>query len=144
MQKINQKFVEKLNEEVSSDNFEEIVDKYELDSPEEYAHTELCEQDGVEVWGVSDDGGLLVYDADNGFYLLSQHQWIQEIRKRFEEDAEIILSELGLLDKPIYHKFEIYGYEGREFTVRSGSNTSARINVPLEWQGSRVMVIRIE
>jgi hypothetical protein len=42
------------------------------------------------------------------------------------------------------HKFIIEGIESREFTIRSGSNTSARINVPLEWIGKRVMVIRLE
>jgi len=144
MQKINQKFVDKLNEEVSSENFEEIIDKYELDTPEESSHSELCEQDGVEVWGVSEEGEVLLYDAFNGFFLLSKHKWIQEIRNQFDEEADIILSEMGMLDKPIYHDFTIYGFEGREFTVRSGSNTSARINVPLEWIGKRVMVVRLE
>jgi len=44
--------------------------------------------------------------------------------------------------KPL--KFEINGYEAREFTVRSGNNSSARLNVPLGWQGKKVMVIRLE
>ena len=42
------------------------------------------------------------------------------------------------------HKFIIYGIEGREFTVRSRSNTSAGINVPADWMGKKVMVVRLE
>lgn len=41
------------------------------------------------------------------------------------------------------HKFQIEGIESREFTVRSGSNTSARINVPFEWMGEKVIVVRL-
>ena len=40
--------------------------------------------------------------------------------------------------------FEINGYEAREFIVRSGNNSSARLNVPLAWLGKKVMVIRLE
>jgi hypothetical protein len=44
----------------------------------------------------------------------------------------------------LYHEFRIVGIEAREFTVRSGSQTSARINVPAEWIGKKVMLVRLE
>jgi hypothetical protein len=50
--------------------------------------------------------------------------------------------------EPLYHEFRhefrIVGIEAREFTVRSGSQTSARINVPAEWIGKKVMLVRLE
>lgn len=46
--------------------------------------------------------------------------------------------------EPLYHEFRIAGIEAREFTVRSGSQTSARINVPAEWIGKKVMLVRLE
>ena len=46
--------------------------------------------------------------------------------------------------EPLYHEFRIFGIEAREFTVRSGSQTSARINVPAEWIGKKVMLVRLE
>ena len=143
MQKITRKFVEKLNEEVSSDNFEQIIDKYQLETPEEYLHTELYEQDGIEVWGISETGYILVYDNTNGFYLLSKEEWIQEIRKQYEEGADSLLKEMGII-KPIYHEFRIIGLEATEKRVVSGNNTSARINVPADKIGKRVMVVWLE
>lgn len=41
-------------------------------------------------------------------------------------------------------KYEIKGYEALEKTVRPGNQCSARINLPLAWQGLRVKVVRID
>jgi len=144
MQKIDRKFVDKLNDEVSSENFEDIVDKYALDTPEKYSHELLCEQDGIEVWGESVDGELLVYDAYNGFYLLSLYDWMQEIKGAYDEEAKEIFKDLGIREILPLNEFKVKGYECRKFTVRSGSKSSARINVPLEWMNKEVMVITLE
>lgn len=141
--KITQKLVAQINKEVTSDNFEQIIEKYNLDTPEEYSHEKLCEMDGVEVWGVSDGNWLLVYDNNNGFYLLSKDRWIQEIRNIFDEEADEILEELGV-NKPVLHEFRIIGVEAVEKKVVSGNNTSARINVPADKIGKRVMVVWLE
>lgn len=39
---------------------------------------------------------------------------------------------------------ELYGFEVREYTVRpgAGNQSSGRINVPKEWEGKRVMIVR--
>lgn len=42
------------------------------------------------------------------------------------------------------HHFGIAGYEAIEKTVASGNQSSARINVPLAWQGKKVIVVRLE
>jgi len=42
------------------------------------------------------------------------------------------------------HTFTITGFEAVEKTVTKGSQTSARINVPLDWEGKKVMVVRLE
>lgn len=47
------------------------------------------------------------------------------------------------IEYPDQHEFCIKGVEAREFVVRSGG-TSARINVPVDWIGKRVMVVRLE
>lgn len=86
MIQITEKFVEKLNEETTSENFEDIVYKYNLETPEEYSHEELCENDGIEVWGVtSDETQVLVYDNNSGWYLLSISEWVDEIAKYLED-----------------------------------------------------------
>lgn len=142
MKKITQKFVDQLNEEVSSENFEEIVDKYELDTPKKYSHEKLCEQDGIEVWGESADGELLVYDAYNGFYLLSKHDWIQEVKKAYDDEAGEILDELRIYEEVPLHEFNIYGIESIEKTATAANQTSNRVYVPKSWK--RVMVVRLE
>ena len=142
MQKITKELVDKINEEVTSDNFESVVEKYGLDTPEKFLHEKLCEQDGVEVWGIGDNE-LLVYDNVNGFYLLPFWRWIQEVMSIFENDAEEILNDLGI-ELKIMHEFKINGYEAHEKTVASGNQSSARINVPPSWQGKKVMVVRLE
>lgn len=142
MQKITQELVDEMNKEVTADNFESIVDKYHLDTPEKFSHEKLCEQDGVEVWGIGDNE-LLVYDNVNGFYLLSFGKWIQEVMNIFEDEADEILHDLGI-EIHIMHEFKINGYEAVEKTVASGNQSSARINVPPSWQGKRVMVVRLE
>lgn len=100
MQKITPGFVKQLNEETTSDNFESIVDKYGLDTPDEYLNGRLCEQDGIEVWGVTENKSVLVYDNVNGWYLLPVYKWTQEIRNAFDEEAEQILSEIPALNQP--------------------------------------------
>jgi len=83
---ITEKFVEKLNEETTSENFEDIVYKYNLETPEKYSHEELCENDGIEVWGVtSDETQVLAYDNNSGWYLLSISEWVDEIAKYLED-----------------------------------------------------------
>lgn len=52
--------------------------------------------------------------------------------------------DFGEWNLPSLHEFKIRGIEAVEKTVMSGSNTSARINVPSAWQGKRVMVVRLE
>jgi hypothetical protein len=42
------------------------------------------------------------------------------------------------------HEFKIVGFEAIKRIVRSGSQTSSRINLPPDWQGKKVMVIRLE
>lgn len=42
------------------------------------------------------------------------------------------------------HVFSIAGYEAIERTVRAGSQTSSRINLPPDWRGKRVLVVRVE
>jgi hypothetical protein len=141
MQKITDKLVKKLNDEVTSDTFWDIVDKYHLETPEKYSHSKLCEQDGVEVWGETKDGDVLVYDCYNGFYILPKIKWIQEIRNIYEEEAEKILSDLGVIG---CHEFRITGFEAVEKVVASGNKSSARVNVPPSWQGKKVILIRLE
>lgn len=68
---------------------------------------------------------------------VSDEDWIDATIQSFEDELEH-------LEYPILHEFRIVGIEAREFTVRSGSNTSARINVPAEWIGKKVMVVRVE
>jgi len=46
-------------------------------------------------------------------------------------------------DEDKIHEFNIKGYEAIEKTVRSG-NTSSRINLPADWIGKKVMVVRLE
>lgn len=59
------------------------------------------------------------------------------------DDVEIHV--VWISEPPIrLHSFTIRGTEAREFIVRSGSNSSARINVPADWQGKRVMIVRLE
>lgn len=41
-------------------------------------------------------------------------------------------------------RYEIGGYEVIERTVRPGNQCSARLNLPLSWQGLRVKVVRID
>jgi hypothetical protein len=43
-------------------------------------------------------------------------------------------------------EFRALGYEAREYTVRpgAGNQSSGRINVPKDWEGERVMIIRLE
>ena len=41
-------------------------------------------------------------------------------------------------------RYEIEGYEVIERTVRPGNQCSARLNLPLSWQGLRVKVVRID
>jgi hypothetical protein len=146
MQKITDALVKKLNDEVTSDNFWDIVDKYHLETPEKYSHSKLCEQDGVEVWGETKDGDVLVYDCYNGFYILPKNKWIQEIRNIYEEEADTIFRELviGEPSDPVCHEFRINGIEAIEKTVASGNKSSARVNVPPSWQGKRVILIRLE
>lgn len=48
------------------------------------------------------------------------------------------------MDTKTQEKITVDGYEAREFTVRSGNASSARINVPLDWIGKKVLVIRLE
>jgi hypothetical protein len=97
MPEITNELVEKMNEEVTSDNFWSIVDKYKLETPNDYLHSKLCEQDGVEVWGVTELGEVLVYDCYNGFFLLPFKKWVQEIRNQFDEEANEILRELPVI-----------------------------------------------
>jgi len=42
------------------------------------------------------------------------------------------------------HFFEISGYEALEKTVRSGNQSSSRVNLPPDWQGKRVMIVRLD
>jgi hypothetical protein len=69
MTKINEELVQKLNDATEADNFEQVISNYDLDTPESYYHEKLCERDGVEVWGVSENGEVLVYD--DGWWLLT-------------------------------------------------------------------------
>jgi hypothetical protein len=41
-------------------------------------------------------------------------------------------------------RYEIEGYEVIEKVVRPGNPCSARLNLPLFWQGLRVKVVRID
>jgi len=41
-------------------------------------------------------------------------------------------------------RYDIEGYEVIERTVRPGNQCSARLNLPLSWQGLRVKVVRID
>ena len=70
---------------------------------------------------------------------------IDEGCKAAEVEVSDLIVELDTLSKSsVIHKFEIYGIESREFIVKSRSNTSAGINVPLDWQGKKVIVVRLE
>jgi hypothetical protein len=40
--------------------------------------------------------------------------------------------------------YEIEGYEVIERTVRPGNQCSARLNLPLPWQGLQVKVVRLD
>lgn len=42
------------------------------------------------------------------------------------------------------HVFYVSGYEAIERTVRAGSQSSSRINLPPDWRGKRVLVVRVE
>jgi hypothetical protein len=142
MKKIAQILVDQMNKEVSSENFWEIVDKYHLETPEKYSHIKFCEKDGIEVWGESIDGELLVYDADNGFYLLPLNRWIKEVRDTYGEEADEILEEMGIYGEVSLHEFRIYGIEAKEKTATPANSTSNRVYVPKDW--TRVMVVRLE
>ena len=48
------------------------------------------------------------------------------------------------MEEPLQEKITVDGYEAREFVVRSGNASSARINVPVNWIGKKVLVIRLE
>jgi hypothetical protein len=41
---------------------------------------------------------------------------------------------------------ELFGFEVREYTVRpgAGNQSSGRINVPKDWEGKRVMIVRLD
>ena len=68
-----------------------------------------------------------------------EEDWLYYVQKAFEEE----LKEEGYI-KDIIHEFRILGYEAIKKTVKSGSNTSGRVWVPLDWLGKRVMIIRLE
>lgn len=78
--------VAQMNDEVTAENFWEIVDKYNLETPGKYNFNCLSEKNGIEVWGISDDGDFLVYDEYDGFYLLSEPIWINEAMKFLSEN----------------------------------------------------------
>jgi hypothetical protein len=80
VQKITEECVKQLNDETTSDNFWDVVDKHELEVLEEFAFEILSEQDGIEVWGRSEKGEFLVYDSE-GWYLLSSEKWVSEVQK---------------------------------------------------------------
>jgi len=84
MPEITEELVKQLNEETDSDNFWDIIDKYELEVLEEFAFEILSEQDGIEVWGRSEKGEFLVYDSD-GWYLASSGDWVSEVQKYLTE-----------------------------------------------------------
>jgi hypothetical protein len=43
-------------------------------------------------------------------------------------------------------EFRALGYEVREYTVRpgAGNQSSGRINVPKDWEGRKVMIVRLD
>jgi hypothetical protein len=80
---ITSSVVKILNMDVNSSNFDDIVTKYRpfgLGTPEGFSFGCLCEQDGLEVWGINEAGELLVYDCNNGFYFISQERWTREVQ----------------------------------------------------------------
>jgi hypothetical protein len=104
MIKITLESVKQLNKETTSDNFWDVVDQYRLETPEEYSYGCLCgqegiEQDGIEVWGISDKGELLVYDDIDGWYLSSVEDWIEEAREYIQETVNIELENLSSLEE---------------------------------------------
>ena len=103
------------------------------------------------IWTTGRGDELVLGFSPTGEYkqILSGHEeWDRKTIDEFEqmaeiprwEDFSIKWSEPDLQK----HEFKITGCENIERTVKSGSNTSARINVPLSWQGKKVMVIRLE
>lgn len=72
------------------------------------------------------------------------HELNEVINKIIGSGIEVVDDKIfGISGLEPTHRFDIYGIESRVFTVRSGG-TSARINVPLEWHGKRVVVIRLD
>jgi len=67
-------------------------------------------------------------------------EWLIDFEERLSGTS---INDWTCEKKPL-NKLTISGFESREFIVRSGSNSSARINVPLDWQGKKVMVVRLE
>jgi hypothetical protein len=93
-------FVKQLNKETTSANFWDVVDQYRLETPEEYSYGCLCgqggiEEEGIEVWGISDKSELLVYDDNDGWYLSLIEDWIKKVRGYIQETVNIELENLS-------------------------------------------------
>jgi hypothetical protein len=104
MIKITPEFVKQLNKETTSANFWDVVDQYILETPEEYSYGCLCEQEdkeqgGIEVWGISGNGELLVYDNNDGWYLSSVEDWIKKVRGHIQETVNNELENLSSLEE---------------------------------------------
>jgi len=83
----------------------------------------------IEVVGFSKGCGYPIVEFANGQRLMVDPATLED--ENATEDRE---------------EFRALGYEAREYTVRpgAGNQSSGRINVPKEWEGKRVMIVRLD
>lgn len=90
------------------------------------------------VWAMDKNSYCLVGDTlDKIEHINSIMEWYND---KSDNTSSIIPKDVTS-DK---HQFNVNGYEALIREVKSGSNSSSRINIPLAWKGKKVMVIRLD
>lgn len=77
--RIPQELIPELNQALSNEDFEAVLKNYDLQPLEEYNSYVTAGKEGVEVFGIMYEGGVLVYDGDDGWHSLSEEKWIYNL-----------------------------------------------------------------